>query len=63
MASTMDDTLYDSMAIPPGEEILYSQEVNINHFEINKVVGRGSFGKVFMVTKKDSGEVFAMKVL
>jgi len=28
-----------------------------------KVIGRGSFGKVFKVQKKDSNEVFAMKVL
>ena len=47
----------------PGEEDLYSKDVNINHFKICKVIGRGSFGKVFMVQKKDSGEIFAMKVL
>jgi len=28
-----------------------------------KVIGRGSFGKVFKVQKKDTGEIFAMKVL
>jgi len=28
-----------------------------------KVIGRGSFGKVFKVQKKDTNEVFAMKVL
>jgi len=61
-ASTMDETMM-SMSIAPGEEILYSKDININHFEINKVVGWGSFGKVFMVTKWDSGEIFAMKVL
>ena len=27
------------------------------------MIGRGSFGKVYMVTKKVSGELFAMKVL
>lgn len=47
----------------PGEESLYSKDVNINHFWICWVIGRGSFGKVFMVQKKDSGETFAMKVL
>ena len=32
-------------------------------FENIKVVGRGSFGKVYMVRKKDTGELFAMKIL
>ena len=32
-------------------------------FRILKVIGRGSFGKVFLVEKKDSKEIFAMKVL
>ena len=27
------------------------------------MVGRGSFGKVMLVRKKDNGEVFAMKIL
>ena len=32
-------------------------------FRILKVIGRGSFGKVFLVEKKETGEIFAMKVL
>lgn len=28
-----------------------------------KVIGRGTFGKVFMVKKKDTMQVYAMKVL
>ncbi|XP_015610403.1 ribosomal protein S6 kinase 2 beta [Cephus cinctus] len=37
-----------------------------NHFELLKVLGQGSFGKVFLVRKvvgKDSGTLYAMKVL
>ena len=30
-------------------------------FEIIKVLGEGSFGKVFKVRKRDSGKVYAMK--
>ena len=47
----------------PGAEDMYSKEVNINHFKIEKVIGRGSFGKVFLVTKIDTGQIYAMKVL
>jgi len=32
-------------------------------FELLRVVGQGAFGKVFQVRKKDTGEVFAMKVM
>ena len=39
------------------------RRVTIDDFELLKVVGKGSFGKVLLVRKKDSGEVFAMKML
>ncbi|KAJ3042465.1 hypothetical protein HDV00_007235 [Rhizophlyctis rosea] len=32
-------------------------------FELMKVVGKGSFGKVLQVRKKDTGRIYAMKVL
>jgi serine/threonine protein kinase len=35
--------------------------ININN--IVQVVGRGTFGKVFLVRKKDTNMVYAMKVL
>jgi serine/threonine protein kinase len=35
----------------------------MDHFDIVKVIGRGSFGKVYLVKKKDDGKVFAMKTL
>jgi len=34
-----------------------------NNFKILKVIGRGSFGKVFLVQKKGTKQLFAMKVL
>ena len=35
----------------------------MDDFEIKSVVGKGSFGKVFLVEKKSSGKIFAMKSL
>ena len=32
-------------------------------FEYMVVIGRGSFGKVYQVRKKDTGEIYAMKIL
>ena len=38
-------------------------KVSKESFKIIRVIGRGSFGKVFLVKKRDSHELFAMKVL
>lgn len=37
--------------------------VTLQDFQIKKVIGRGSFGKVFLVQKAGSKEVYAMKSL
>ncbi|CAI4230235.1 unnamed protein product [Auanema sp. JU1783] len=42
------------------------EKADARHFELLKVLGQGSFGKVFLVRKvrgKDTGQVYAMKVL
>lgn len=64
----------DSQGPPEGEhEIELSDVVREGHdkadpsqFELLKVLGEGSFGKVFLVRKvigKDAGTLYAMKVL
>ncbi|KAL2094447.1 hypothetical protein ACEWY4_009166 [Coilia grayii] len=43
-----------------------SEKADPSHFDLLKVLGQGSFGKVFLVKKKtgpDVGELYAMKVL
>mmetsp|Transcript_25028 Transcript_25028/g.82012 ORF Transcript_25028/g.82012 Transcript_25028/m.82012 type:complete len:540 (-) Transcript_25028:125-1744(-) len=40
-----------------------AESVELSDFDLLKVIGKGSFGKVMLVRKKDTGEVFAMKVL
>lgn len=72
----LDDTMVveDSQGPPEGEhEIELSDVVREGHdkadpsqFELLKVLGEGSFGKVFLVRKvigKDAGTLYAMKVL
>jgi serine/threonine kinase 32 len=37
--------------------------VNLNHFRLLRVVGKGAFGKVRIVERKDSGLTFALKYI
>ena len=32
-------------------------------FELMKVIGRGAYGKVYMVTYRKTGQIFAMKAI
>lgn len=36
---------------------------NLNHFRLLRVVGKGAFGKVRIVEKKDTGLTFALKYI
>jgi len=55
----------------PGQDVLECQSartlsadtITLDSFEMLRVVGRGSYGKVLQVRKKDTGEILAMKVL
>ena len=40
-----------------------SQDIGIEDFKIIRVIGRGSFGKVYLVQKKDDNNIYAMKSL
>lgn len=43
--------------------ILFLYKVKFESFDLIKLLGCGSFGKVFLVRKKDDGKIFAMKAL
>ena len=40
-----------------------TERVGVEDFDLMKVIGKGSFGKVLLVRKRDTGKVYAMKVL
>jgi len=40
-----------------------AERMSVEDFKIHKVIGRGSFGKVYLVQLKTTGEFFAMKTL
>ncbi|KAH8554140.1 kinase-like domain-containing protein [Umbelopsis sp. PMI_123] len=37
--------------------------IAFDHFDLLKVIGKGSFGKVYVVRKKDTNRIYAMKVI
>ena len=48
-----------------GVEFVRNQpgKLSIDHFELLKLVGRGSFGKVMQVRKKDTNRIYAIKII
>uniref|UniRef100_A0A8C4N526 Serine/threonine kinase 32B n=2 Tax=Eptatretus burgeri TaxID=7764 RepID=A0A8C4N526_EPTBU len=40
-----------------------SEDVGFDHFQILRAIGKGSFGKVCIVKKSDSGKIYAMKYM
>ncbi|KAJ0413570.1 kinase-like domain-containing protein [Aspergillus carlsbadensis] len=46
-----------------GRQVTSDNEVNLNHFRLLRVVGKGAFGKVRIVEKKDTSLTFALKYI
>ena len=67
MASTETNSYREASVLSQGtfsQDPNYSStEVSIEDFTIVRVIGRGSFGKVYLVKKKSDGKVYAMKTL
>ena len=40
-----------------------SEKMTVDDFQLLKVVGRGSFGKVYLAKKKSNGQIYAVKTL
>lgn len=47
----------------PVPEISPDSPISRNHFKIHKVIGRGAFGKVCLVSLKGNNQFYAMKIL
>lgn len=45
------------------QKIYTREKVGLNDFELLHLIGKGSFGKVIQVKKKDTGKIYAMKIL
>lgn len=59
-----ETALEGSTALEEVHDILNPTiKISIDEFHLIKVIGRGTFGKVFMVRKKDTNMIYAMKVL
>ncbi|PNS14921.1 Serine/threonine-protein kinase 32A [Sphaceloma murrayae] len=46
-----------------GKPVVFTDEVNLDHFRLLRVVGKGAFGKVRIVERKDTGLTFALKYI
>jgi len=40
-----------------------SEEITVNDFEFLKMIGKGAYGKVWLVKRKATGDLFAMKIV
>ena len=59
-----EDEDEDDQQEGPTENLLDpNKKISKEDFYILKVIGRSSFGKVYLVRKKDSGMAYAMKIL
>ncbi len=47
----------------PDYDKTFNKKLSVNDFVILKLIGKGSYGKVFLVRKKGNDEVYAMKIL
>ena len=56
-------TKESGMTSMAAENLLNSTKIGVDDFSYIKVIGRGSFGKVYLVRKKDTGIPYAMKIL
>ncbi|XP_066519396.1 protein kinase C, delta a isoform X1 [Hoplias malabaricus] len=55
--------IWEGSSPRPPSRIMHQTRITAEHFTFHKVLGKGSFGKVFLAEMKGSGEWFAVKAL
>ena len=40
-----------------------SEKVSVSSFSTIKIIGKGTYGEVVLVKKRDNGKIFAMKIV
>ncbi len=63
MDSTMDENDEADRDEQTENLMAPGTKISLSDFTMLKVIGRGSFGKVYLVRKKDTGAPYAMKIL
>ena len=63
MDVSYEDEIRDAKDTVTSQLMNSSEKSKPDDFEFLKVIGRGSFGKVMQVRKKDTGKIYAMKIL
>jgi serine/threonine protein kinase len=63
MASARDGLTTATNAAPCAAEHASPPPVGYTDFEVIKPISRGAFGKVFLARKRDTGKLYAMKVM
>ncbi|CAO3572909.1 unnamed protein product [Mortierella alpina] len=58
-----DEEVTGEIRVTIKYQAVESRHLSTEDFEILRVLGVGSFGKVYQVRKKDTGRIYAMKVL
>ena len=62
--STASNSMFEyTNEISSGNILHSTSSMKVEDFELLKVVGRGSFGKVYLAKKKDTGNIYAIKTL
>ena len=61
--SKQEDEAPEMLAEECVNLLVPGKKISLDDFKLLKVIGRGSFGKVYLVRKKDDGKPYAMKIL
>ena len=54
---------YTNVHLFIGLALNKKKEISVSDFELIKVIGRGGFSRVLLARKKDTGRLYAMKIL